>query len=627
VALLVVGGLATVGGAWIAQRQARDLEAQIGADFKAGQAELESGRAQLRKANADHSTSELAGAKDHFKAAAAHFAAAPPRLHNSRLISLSELVPVARQYVDPRVKAVNEISAMGVQLAQAAQDGVDLNATFLQDSGGGGIAKLLPVLKLDGPTIDRLKQRLMTAQAAAAQIDLTTLTGAQRATVLTARATIDKGLTSIDDLVKLLPSAIEILGGNGPRTYLVEQMDPAELRGGGGFIGTYSILTADQGSLKLVRSGSINSIDNPRPNLGQSAYVAPPPALRELIGRSGWTLEDSNFFADFVANARAGETLLQHQIGVHVDGVIAIDPTTIADLLLVTGPVAVPGFGVTVQSDGFVANLFQLEESANRKANRKDFIAQVGNALFTKVSELSSTKLTDLVDTLNKAAQARHLQAYFNNVDAESQMDTYGWSGTVNPAKSSNFFLENEANLGATKANFYIQRSFELTTQRSASGIHVDVKVTLTDTTPIDFPGGSQYRGYVRFFVGSSATGLTTASLDAKNYQRTDIPAGTASKDGWFVVTVNPRTRSGVGSFTFSFDLPWSGASNNPQQLYLQKQPGTGVDGVKVTWNNDGQSYTTTGDLGGDRLIEFDPNAVKISVGQAASAHLPSLNL
>ena len=600
----------------------------MGADFRAGQTELEAGRTQLRKANADRNAAELAGAKNHFKAAATHFAAAPPRLHSNHLISMSQFIPGAHDYVGQRVKAVDEISAMGVDLAQAAQEGVDLNATFLQDSGGGGITKLVPILKQASPTIDRLKQHLKAAEVSAAQIDLNSLTSAQRATVVTARGTVDKGLASINDLIKLLPAAIEILGGNGPRTYLIEQVDPAELRSGGGFIGTYSILSADQGSLKLARSGSIDSIDSPRPKLGQRGYIAPPPALRELIGDTGWTLEDSNWFADFAASAQAGETLLEHQLGIKADGVIAIDPSTIADLLAITGPLTIPGFRVIVKSEGFVADLFQIEEGANRKANRKDFIAQIANELFTKLSELPSAKLPQLVDALNKAAQTRHLQAYFNNAQAEIQMDTYGWSGAINPTRSTNFFLENEANLGATVANFYVQRSYELSAQRTASGIHIDVTVILTDNTPVNFPGGSQYRGYVRFYVGRSATGLKTSSLEAKNYQRTDIPAGTLSTDGWFVVTVNSSTRTGIRRFTFSFDLPWSGAADNPQQLYWQKQPGTGIDAVKVNWsNNNGQTYTASGDLAYDRLIEFDAKAVNLGAGQAASAHLPSLSL
>ena len=65
------------------------------------------------------------------------------------------------------------------------------------------------------------------------------LPASQQATFVKARGTIATALTGIDEFDRLVPVLTEVLGGNGYRTYLIEQVNPAELRAGGGFIGTY----------------------------------------------------------------------------------------------------------------------------------------------------------------------------------------------------------------------------------------------------------------------------------------------------------------------------------------------------------------------------------------------------
>ena len=70
----------------------------------------------------------------------------------------------------------------------------------------------------------------------------------------------------------------EVLGGNGARNYLIEQVNPAELRPGGGFIGTFSVLRADHGALN--QSGLVTHtrslIREPR---SDSLVTSPHPVL------------------------------------------------------------------------------------------------------------------------------------------------------------------------------------------------------------------------------------------------------------------------------------------------------------------------------------------------------------
>lgn len=607
---------------WLANDHAQKVQSAFTDDIQLGQTELDAGKTALTKANSDHSVAELNTARADFKAAHDHFAAASARIRSDWTITAAAGV----YYVGPRVKAADAISQMGLALSSAALDGVDVNAMFIGPSAGGA-SGIVAIIRSAQPTVVKIRDLLASAGTAADSVDLTVLSANQAALLNKAKDTISKGLVTLNDMIQLIPVAMDILGGNGKRNYLVEQVDPAELRAGGGFIGTYSVLGADQGKLTILKTGSIDSVDYPRAIDGQPGYVAPPPPMLEFIGGKSWVLGDSNFFPDFAANAKAGEMFAQTEIGIKPDGVISIDPYTIADLLDVTGPIPVPEFGVTVQSKGFVSDLFQREEYVTRQLNRKDFIGLVATRLFEKIASLPSDRWPALLTAMNNAAATRHLQAYFNNAAAEKQMSAYGWSGVINPLAMPNLFYEVESNFGATKANYFLQRTYYMTFTRTAAGIHVDAHVFLKDPTPPGYNGGRVYRCYIRFYVPAAATNLTLKGPGPNNDPDNSVPTGYRMVDGWFQIDISPTLGYGIFDVRFGYDLPWAPDSSGKQMIYWQKQPGTLNDAVHVTWTVDGKSYAASGDLSADRVLSFSSTGLQLESGQPATAHLPSLAL
>src|SRR5205807_2303425 len=186
----------------------------------------------------------------------------------------------------------------------------------------------------------KVRTDLESAQKAAAQVDVRVVPAGQQATFLKARKGIDTALLGFVEFERLVPVLAELLGGNGLRTYLIEQVNPAELRAGGGFIGTFSVLQADHGSLKVVRSGDAYDLAEPRPQPGQRGFIPQPTPYREVIPEVSWSFVDSNIFPDFASNAKAAEDFVQPRFG-HIDGVIAMDYYVVAKVLELTGALAV----------------------------------------------------------------------------------------------------------------------------------------------------------------------------------------------------------------------------------------------------------------------------------------------
>ena len=96
---------------------------------------------------------------------------------------------------------------------------------------------------------------------------------------------------------------------------------------------------------------------------------------------------------------------------------------------------------------------------------------------------------------------------------------------------------------------------------------------------------------------------------------------------GWVEDDPAPRTPNGTAQVVFDYDTPWNVDPIGQHQIYWQKQPGTVTDGFTVNWNNGSAVTTVTGTLTQDVVIRLLPNSVVVDVGQAGSAHLPSLTL
>jgi Protein of unknown function (DUF4012) len=623
--VLLAGILGTAIGGFLAYTTARTVEAQVVSEFTAGQQQLQDGKSLLQKATKDNSPSELAQARADFVSAKQHFSRAPELL--SRNAFLSAATSFGIPYVAPRLRAARSLATMGTSLADAALIGADIDA-LLVHPGGASSGGPFAVLKAMSPRIPDIKSDLNMALTAALAVDPSLLPASQAAALHTAIGSIRNAIGSVDQLANVLPVAIEIFGGNGLRKYLVEQAANAELRAGGGFIGSASLVDADAGQMKIAMSGAIDPWIYPRPNRGQPGYIEPPGPLQMFIGNAGWDLADSNFYPDFRTSAQLAEKMGKAKLNIDLDGVISIDPEVIGALLSVTGPITVPGYGVTVGSSNFTSWLFE-QQYAPQNANsptKKIVLSSIAAQLIPMVTSLPPSRWPDLMTVLNTLATQRHLQIYFNNPQAESFIDQYGWSGTMNPRHAADYMYEVESNFGATKANHFLSRTYTVDLSVVNGKLRHAVTVQLVNSEPSRYEGGNLYDCYLRLFVPAAASAMRLDYLTPNRIADNTVPSGYKQFEGWFEIRVNPSTRYGERTIRFWWDTPWDGSAAD-HVIYWQKQPGTSADKITVVWHSGGSAFSATGALDADKQIELTSGGVKLTSGQAGTASVPSLSL
>jgi hypothetical protein len=624
--LIVLVVIATLGGAtelgYVSLRsQAEKLQGNLTNHLQLGQRELEAGKEALKQANSKHDVGLVSQAIAHFSSARASFVKARQLADDSKLLRYLEHAPSVGDYVRSSHIAVDALAQMGVSISDAGTDLSTIDEQLIKPPAAGDAGKtLLTVLNQAHAGLAKVRNDLDLARKAASGVHVEVLPGAQQATFIKARDSIDKAIAGLDEFERLMPVLTEILGGDRPRTYLVEQVNPAELRAGGGFIGTYSLLRADQGSLKLVSSGDSYDLIVPRPLPWQSSFIPLPTPMRETAPGVSWSFVDSNIYPDFPSNAKAAEMFAQPRVG-PIDGVISMDFYTVAKMLELTGPMDVPLYGVRVDSINFIAEA--MRHDAPGDSVHKTMMSSLAGPLMEHVSSLPGDRWPALLAMLNGLASERHLQAYFNDDALENEMDRIGWSGRLNPAGYSDFMMEVESNYYGTKSNYWVSRHYSMVLTREGNTLHHSITVDIVNNEPCGIETRTLYKSNVRLYVGADANAFGD-NLIRVRYPNPAPPANTRLIDGWLSVGCG----GGRNHAAFSFDTPWPEHGKSPHRIYWQKQPGTVADAVDVTWNSgDGDAYHASGTLSQDLVIELSSARVTLKQGQLAQATLPSLGL
>jgi len=615
--LVASGGI----GAFVARQHADQLQSTVVDDLQQGVNNLQLAKAAVVKANSGSGDRTLLNeAIVDFQHARSHFQRALDQVESDLVLRGAGMIPGAGGgYVEPRVATVEAIARMGIDLADAGEQSTRLDAALLAPAAPGTTSgqKVLDVMTQAQQKAPLIKSALQRAQHEAAGVDLQFLPASQKEGFANAKSDIAKGLAQMDQFEALAPAVIELLGGNGNRTYLVLQPDPAELRGGGGFNGSYSLLTANKGKISLGHAGNTTEIDYPRPAPGNPKYVLAPGPLQQFTHGQSYIVGDALFLPDFPEAAMTAEKLYTHESGSKVDGVISLDPWAVAALLGVTGPIAIPEWNTTVDAATFPESVFQQQQkSAVNLGNRKEFFAAVASRLIERVMALPSSKWGQLIAALNTAVTQRRLQIYVNSVTAQREIDRIGWSGAmVAPSAADETMMEVESNFGGDKVNHWLARSFNLTLTSAGGKLHHALTVSYVNSTPPGYPGGQRYSCYVRFYYPASATGgkISTAPDQVAN---TEAHTGFNMLDGWFTIDA-----SRPGSIRLAWDTSWD--PTTAKRIYWQKQAGTMSDAIKVTYVVNGKTYTATSDLGQDRVLDLSPNGLSIVAGAAGQAQLP----
>ena len=442
---------------------------------------LESTRDELQAGRDSLALGEVGRAENNFERASAGTNDANAALQHPTMW-LASAIPIIKDDV-AAVRAVTDASELAtesgqtaVEMAQAIGVGKGGFATSFYDQGR------LNLESLEGsvPYLDRIVESLTSAETRLADAPDANL-GVISEAVSTATQRVSSAADSAvkgSDLFGVLPA---MLGQGAERRYLLAFQTPSEARGTGGLVGLLGELSVKDGKIELeyVRPYA-DVFPNVIPRVDAPEWYEE--QYGQLFATRQW--QQANLAADFPTAARVMLRMIQSQTGDELDGVLAMDPIALSDMLAATGPVS--GEGSDMLLDETNAAEFLLKDSYVDFENPKDqsaFLSALVEQFWGKVAagELDSGSF---LSAAGHAAGTGHLKVFdtaSEHQDALEKVHVDGGIGSYGP--NTQLVVHNQ--LGAIKIDYYLRREVDTQIRLDETGTaHVTTTVTMRNTAP-----------------------------------------------------------------------------------------------------------------------------------------------
>ncbi len=301
-----------------------------------------------------------------------------------------------------------------------------------------------------------------------------------RATGMQYAERLEQAAGTLDLATRLTPS---MMGADGPRRYLLVVQNPAESRATGGIIGAFGLLTVTDGRLELTDISGNGRLP------GGPTQAAPamklPPELESLYAAAEPTQvwANANLTPHYPTVGSFYTALYQAGTGVHVDGTISIDPTTLAYLLSATRPAVLPD-GRTVPADKLVELVeSQVYAEIASASERDNFFAAVGRAVYDAVAS-GAGNASALLSALGRAASEGRLLVSSNHPAEQQILETTALGGAV-PDSDGPYLAVVTQNVAASKLDYWMRRSTDYRSVRRPDGsADVTITVRITNAAP-----------------------------------------------------------------------------------------------------------------------------------------------
>ncbi len=233
-------------------------------------------------------------------------------------------------------------------------------------------------------------------------------------------------LTAAQPLLRVLP---QMLGTNGQtRNYLLVAQNNAEIRATGGFPGATGILSVTDGHISM---GDFQAIGK----LGGDDYdeEQDPKETAMFTHQNDVTPQIITYNPDFPVSAKHLAHLWNQRMGLLPDGVIALDPVVLQNLLALVGAVTAPDGEVV---DGTNAAQVLLNGTYKKFGNdgtaQDEYFSAVAGLAFKQVmSNLGNAGLENLLKVLDTFARENRVVVWMQNEDEQAAIVKFNLAGNI----------------------------------------------------------------------------------------------------------------------------------------------------------------------------------------------------
>lgn len=371
----------------------------------------------------------------------------------------ARLIPVVSQHMDLLDRSTSDgaaVAGAGHQVLEAGSyDGF---------KGRNGQIDLDRVRSLVDP-VEQTEARLSLARRRMARTSSPWLLAPVQTRLENALVQLDQVIEEADMIGEAARIVPDMLGGNGERVWFLAFLNPSEERGGGGFLGSYAELRALDGRIEMTRSGSVIDL-----------IAAAPAGTRTITGPADYLqrygrYQPADFFQDltysphFPYTADVISQLYPQSGGTDLDGVISVDPYTLAAMLKITGPIEVEGLdgpltaknaARTILKDQYVN--FDAQTTGDQTA-RRDVLNDAASKTFRALLDGALPAPRTLGDALAPMVQQRRLQMFARRPVEQRLIERLGMDGAMAADEAGDYLMVSHQNRGNSKIDAFLVRS------------------------------------------------------------------------------------------------------------------------------------------------------------------------
>lgn len=455
---------------------------------------------------------------------------------------------------------------------------------------------LLQAIADNQEALDRARIKIEESQKTIASINTRDFNGIFKGRLMGYNQTLSEVIANSEMALPIFKNLPELVGRGQSKTYLFVFQNNMEMRPTGGFIGSYGLLTFKDGEITDLFTDDVYNLD--KLSEGQLT-MSPPQPLQKYMGQKYWFLRDANWYADWPTSAKNIIWFFdrERQLGKlpyqRLDGVIALSPDFIANLLKVVGPVTVDG--VTFSDQNFA---MELEKEVERnyiqrgisKEQRKSIIGPLTRELISRMENSSLPKMLQSWLAFKKNIDEKQILVYLTDPKTQGYFADQNWAGSLKYSESD-YLLAIDANMAAMKTDSVMKKSVSYRLAERDGKLIGRAELTYEHTSERVEYFIREYRDYLQLYVPEGSRPLSALWSDQTGEHSIDVKSGLETRNEFgktvfaYFFTVEPKS---TRTIVIEYELPAKVLQLYRQgkyKLIVQKQPGTAGHVLQVDLN------------------------------------------
>lgn len=378
-----------------------------------------------------------------------------------------------------------------------------------------------------------------------------------------------------------LDAAPSILGIDNKKTYLVLLQNNMEIRPTGGFIGSYGLLSFDNGRFLGFEIFDVYSAD------GQlKGHVEPPLPIRKYLNQPHWFLRDSNWDPSFEVSAQKASWFLEKEVGQKVDGVVAMDVSLVRLIIGAMDNVYLPDYQETITQDNLFerAHFWAHKDFFPGSTSKRDFLSTLATMTFDKLTNDKNISFARLFGSLATGIEEKHLMLAFNDPQIQRLFLLNNMSGSITDNRQekegqlNDLLMIIDSNLGVNKVNYFIKRNINKAINIGEYGdVSSLLKITYTNQSPTE-----DYKNYLRI-ITPIGTKIGEVKFDGNQLKEVDIEESGDQNIFGFLVNIPAQSQKKIEVRYELQNLMPIVKGLNKYSLRVLKQPGTDKDPLTIS--------------------------------------------